>query len=142
MRKTVAVLLLSLLPLTVHAAKQENDAEEMGSLAGVVLACQAYKPLYQFEEILSRYYSNTSSSEAVEKAKLKQYALAKAGSFSLFTKRKIDCAEVVNDFVKMPVFKSELYSDGSLRLPDGKFLYPRGQKKLAKNAEKIYPVSK
>ena len=140
MRKTIAVLFLSLLPLTVHAAKQQNDTEEMGSLAGVVLACKAYRPLYQFEEILSRYYSNTSSSEEAEKAKLRQYALAKAGTFSIYSKRKIDCAEVINDFSKMQIFKSELYSDGTLRLPDGKFLYPRGQKKLAKGAEKVYPL--
>ena len=139
MRKMLAVFFLFLLPLTVHAAKQQNDTEEMGSLAGVVLACKAYRTLYQFEEILSRYYSNTSATAEIEKAKLTQYAVAKAGTFSVYSKRKINCAEVVDDFSKMPIFKSELYSDGSLRLPDGKFLYPRGQKKLAADAEKIYP---
>ena len=38
------------------AAAQSNDIEEIGNLAGAVMACGAYKPLYQFEEILSRYF--------------------------------------------------------------------------------------
>ena len=142
MRKAFLVLLFSLLPLTTQAAEQAEEIEEMGNIAGVIMKCKAYQSLYQFEEILSRYYSNTSNNEEVEKIKLKQYAKAKAKTFALFLKRDIDCAEAVNEFTKMPIFKSELYSDGSLRMPDGKFLYPRGQKKLAANAKKIYPAKR
>ena len=112
----------------------------MGKLAGVVLACGAYKPLYQFEEILSRYFSNTSSNQEMEKERMRQYARAKAGSFSVYRQRKNECGTTVDDFLRMPIFQSELYSDGTIRLPDGKFLYPRGQKKLSNDAVKIYPA--
>lgn len=138
MRWTLFVFIAFIFPVNAFAASKPDEIEEMGNLAGVVMTCKAYRSLYQFEEILSRYYSNTSSDPEVEKAKLRKYAQAKANTFTLYRKRKIDCVEVINDFTKMSIFKSELYSDGSLRLPDGKFLYPRGQKKLAKDAEKIY----
>lgn len=140
MRKTAIALLFSLLPLNVFAAPASNDAEEMGHLAGVILACGLYKPLYQFEEILSRYFSNTAGGPEAEKAILKQYAQAKASAFNIYRQRKSECAATINDFMRMPIFRSELYSDGTVRLPDGKFLYPRGKKKLAPDAQKIYPV--
>lgn len=142
MFKAFLIFAFSFLPLTVQAADPAEEIEEMGKLAGVVMKCKAYRSLYQFEEILSRYYSNTSSSEEAEKIKLRQYAKAKASTFALFLKRDIDCGETVNEFTKMPIFKAELYSDGSLRMPDGKFLYPRGQKKLAADAKKIYPAKR
>ena len=142
MFKAFFFFVFSFLPFTVQAADSVEEIEEMGNLAGIIMKCKAYRSLYQFEEILSRYYSNTSSSEDAEKIKLRQYATAKAKTFSLFFKRDVDCIEAVNEFTKMPIFKTELYSDGSLRMPDGKFLYPRGQKKLAAGAEKIYPVKK
>ena len=142
MRKAAAILMLTLFPLNLFAAEPSNDDEEMGHIAGVVLACGAYKPLYQFEEILSRYISNTSRSPEIEKARLRSYAQSKLSSFSIYRKRKEECASAVRDFTRMPIFKTELYSDGSLRMPDGKFFYPRGQKKLAANAEKIYPTKR
>ena len=129
MRKTIAVLMFSLFPLNAMAANEVNDAEDMGHLAGVIMACGAYRPLYQFEEIISRYLSNTSPSQEAEKAQLRLYAEAKASSFSIFRNRKEECPAAITRFTRMPIFNSELYSDGSLRLPDGKFLYPRGQKK-------------
>ncbi|MBO4520365.1 MAG: hypothetical protein J5787_04085 [Alphaproteobacteria bacterium] len=141
MRKIIIIFILAFFPLNTFAA-EVNDAEDMGRLAGVVLACNAHKTLYQFEEIISRYFSNTSPNEDVEKALIRDYAQAKANSFSIYRYRKNDCAQTIREFSQMPIFKSELYSDGSLRLPDGKFLYPRGQRKLAKGAERIYPSNR
>ena len=112
----------------------------MGNLAGVILACGAYKPLYQFEEILSRYFSNTSSNPEMEKERMRQYARAKASSFTIYRQRKDECPSAIDDFLRMPIFKAELYSDGTLHMPDGKFLFPKGQKKLADGATKIYPA--
>ncbi|MBO4644728.1 MAG: hypothetical protein J5716_09010 [Alphaproteobacteria bacterium] len=141
MRKIIIIFILSFFPLNAFAA-EANDTENMGRLAGAVLACRAHKTLYQFEEIISRYFSNTSPNEEVEKALIRDYAQAKADAFSIYRYRKNDCTQTIREFSQMPIFKSELYSDGSLRLPDGKFLYPRGQRKLAKGAEKIYPSNR
>lgn len=142
MRNVVAILILAFFPLNVFAAEPINDDEEMGHVAGIILACGAYKPLYQFEEILSRYISNTSRNPEIEKARLRQYARAKLSSFTIYRNRKDECVSAISDFTRMPIFKTTLYSDGSLRMPDGKFLYPRGQKKLAEKAEKIYPATR
>lgn len=134
------VLFLSLMPLTASAA-QPSEPENLGGLAGAVMACGAPRQLYQFEEIVSRYFSNTSSSKAIEEDAMQTYAKAKAASFILQTKkRKTDCPQIISDFSKMPIFRFELYSDGSLKSPNGQYLFPRGQKKLAPGAERIYPA--
>lgn len=136
MRTILVVLMLSLIPFNAFA-KKIDDAEQMGHFAGIMLACKAGPLLYQYEEIMSRFFSNTSNTPDGEKAKLRMYVQSKKDTYLLYRKRKFDCAEAINEFSKMKIFQMTLYSDGSLRLPDGSFLYPRGQKKLAPNATKI-----
>lgn len=140
MRKTIVFFILAFFPLNAPAA--EINAEDMGHLAGAVMACGAQRTLYQFEEIISRYFSNTSPNAEIEKAQIREYATAKASTFSIYRSRRDDCTRTISSFSQMPILRSELYSDGSLRLPDGKFLYPRGQTRLAKGAEKIYAFDK
>ena len=138
MRKFIFIFMSFLLPFSIKA--KETDTENMGALAGAVLACGAYRQLYQFEEILSRYFSNTAPNKAAEEAEMQRYARSKATSYAFYrTRSKRDCSSTIATFIQMPVFKTELYSDGTIRTPEGKFLYPRGQKGLAKDAEKIYP---
>lgn len=137
MFKAVIIFFLSFLPFDA-AAENRNEAEEMGHLAGMMYACNAHKTLGRYEQIVSRYFSNTTRSSDAERAKLQLYVRAKADAYSLYRKkRKFNCAEMVNDFSSMPIFKTVVYSDGSLKMPDGKYLYPRGQKKLADDAKKI-----
>lgn len=125
------------------AAQSSGDIEGIGNLAGAIMACGAHKPLYQFEEILSRYFSNTSPNQAAEEALMRRYATAKVSTYMIQRNRsKQECPQTVSDFTRMDIFKFELYSDGSLKTPDGKYLFPRGQKKLAADAVKIYPRKK
>ena len=144
MRKLLLfIACLELAAPSVAAAQSAGDIEGIGNLAGAVMACGAYKPLYQFEEILSRYFSNTSPSQAAEEALIRRYAAAKVSTFAIQRNRsKQDCPQTVSDFTRMDIFKFELYSDGSLKTPDGKYLLPRGQKKLAADAVKTYPRKK
>ncbi len=125
-------------------AQSSKDTENIGTLAGVVLACGAYRQLYQFEEILSRYFSNTAPNQAAEDASLRLYASAKANSYVLQRnkKNKRDCPQTIADFSKMDIFNFELYSDGSIKTPDGKFIFPRGQNKLAAGAQRTYPKNR
>lgn len=141
MRVFLLIFMIFLAPFNASAQSQSGkDTESIGTLAGVVLACGAYRQLYQFEEILSRYFSNTAPSQAAEEAALRLYASAKANSYTFQRGRsKRNCAQTIADFSKMDIFKFELYSDGTIKTPDGKFLYPRGQKKLADGAERTYP---
>lgn len=140
MFKFFPALLLALMPLTASAAAP-SEPENLGALAGAVMACGAPRQLYQFEEIISRYFSNTSPSKAVEDDVMQTYAKSKAASFILQTKRrKTECPQIISDFSKMPIFRFELYTDGSLKTPEGRYLFPRGQKKLAPGAERVYPA--
>ncbi len=140
MGKIAIVFLVFWFSSPVSAASQQDEIEGMGNLAGVIYACGAHKPLYQFEEILSQYFKNSSSNQEMAKERMRQYARAKASSFSVYRQRKEECASAVDDFLRMPILQSELYSDGTIRLPDGKFLYPKGRTKLAADAKKIYPA--
>lgn len=141
MRVFLIIAMFFLAPFNVSAqAPSGQDTENLGMLAGAVLACKAHRQLYQFEEILSRYFSNTAPSQAAEEAIMRIYAEAKAKSYVLQRKRsKQDCAQTVFDFSRMNFFKFELYSDGTLKDSNGKFLYPRGQNRLANGAERTYP---
>ena len=137
MYKIITVLMLCLFPFDAFAQKQD-EAEEMGHLAGIMYACKAYKTLDRYEQIMGRYFKNTTNSPDAEKAKLQTYVQAKLYSYSIYRKRRnFNCAEMINDFSGMPLFKAIPYSDGSLQMPDGKFFYPRGQKKLAPDAKKL-----
>lgn len=141
MRVFLLVFLIFSAPFNALAqTRSAQNTEGIGTLAGVVLACGAYRQLYQFEEILSRYFSNTSPTQAAEDAALRLYATAKANSYIFQRGRsKRDCAQTIADFSKMDIFKFELYSDGTLKTPNGQFLYPRGQRKLADGAVRTYP---
>ena len=141
MRGLLLFFLLSLTPFDACAKPANHDVEDLGAVAGAVLACGAYKPLYQFEDILSRYFANTSANDVEEEALLRRYASSKANTFKLMRRRRNDdCGSTVSEFSRSKFFSFELYSDGSLRDLNGKFIYPRGQKGLSKDAQKIYPA--
>ena len=142
----IFLFIFMILCVPFHAAAQvqsSRDIESIGTLAGVVLACGAHRQLYQFEEILSRYLSNTAPNQTAEESSLRLYATAKAASYTFQRNRsKQNCAQTIADFSKMPIFNFELYSDGTIKTPDGKFLYPRGQKGMAQGAQRTYPQNK
>ncbi len=140
MKKILIGLMLCFYAVSASAQDAE-EAQNMGALAGAIMACgTASTQLYQFEEILSCYYRNTSPNEMVEKSLLTTYAKSKANTYNLQRKKsKKDCPASISAFSKMDIFKSELYSDGSVKTPEGRFLYPKGQRQLKIGATKVYP---
>ncbi len=141
--KAVIFAFLFCLSFSFPASAQEggqSDAEQLGSVAGAAQACKAYKEVFTYEEIASRLISSMAANESVEKAMMTEYVKAKAQSFRLQRlQNRIPCSQLINAFMKMPIFKFELYSDGTLKTPEGKFLYPRGQKGLQPDAYRTYP---
>ena len=103
MRFFLFILTIFMLPFNVSAqAPSAKDTENIGMLAGAVLACGAHRQLYQFEEILSRYFSNTAPSQAAEEAIMRVYATAKANSYKFLRNRsKQDCAQTLYDAVRV-----------------------------------------
>lgn len=124
-----------------HAANPKNDIEQMGALAGTILACGAENQLRLFEDIISRYISNTSPNEAAEKDTKALYVRTKFGKYMVQKdKKQLGCSETLATFSRMPIFKFELYEDGSLKTPEGKYLLPRGQKAFNPNVRRLYPA--
>ena len=136
------VFFLILLPfdaLAQERAQEPSDPKKLGLVAGAASACGAHKQLYRFEEIVSRIFANKAKTPEIEKKMITEYAKGKAESFISQTERKrMPCREVVDSFSKMPIFKFQLYSDGSLKTPEGKFLFPPSQTALAPDAERVY----
>lgn len=125
--------------LTVPQAQAEtmSEAQQFGTLAGVALACGS-SALYKYEEIVSRYFANTTPNEAAEKELKNQYVRAKIAGYRLQKKKMTDCSDTVVRFAQMPLMQFSLYSDGSLQTPQGQYLLPRGQKSILPSAVKIY----
>ena len=139
MKKNLLTGLMILFSFSAAAqTSAPSEAGQFGIAAGIALRCRAGKALYKYEEIISRYFANTAPNATVEKNMLTEYARAKAGSFMIDGRRNTTCAEDLRNFENMPLMKFELYSDGSLKTTDGKWLFPRGQKKLSPDAVRVY----
>ena len=137
--KKFLTLISAILFLASNAnAETMTEAQQFGTLAGVALACGSTTVLYKYEEIVSRYFANTTPNETVEKELKNQYVHAKLNAYRGQKRKMRDCAETLTVFANMPLMQFQLFSDGSLKTPQGKPLPPRGQKQIAPNAQRIY----
>lgn len=103
-----------------------GDGEQLGMMAGLALACNAGAKLDDYELIAGRILANQSQSAAEEKKSARTFAEAK---FDAYQKQKqapqASCGEILDSFNHLPLFKSVVYADGVVKLPDGTFLKPR-----------------
>ena len=122
-----------------------TENEQLGMMAGLALACNAGGKLDDYELIASRILSNTAQTDADERKANRVYAEAK---FKAYREHKISpnatCGEVLDTFNHLPIFKSTVYADGTVKMPDGQILKPRKGAKVNKkpaqnNKKKITP---
>lgn len=103
-----------------------GDSEQLGMMAGLALACNAGTRLDDYELIASRILANQAQTAAEEKKATKDFATAK---FNAYKEQKdspqASCPEVLDSFNHLPLFKSVVYADGVVKLPNGTFLKPR-----------------
>ncbi len=103
-----------------------TETQQLGMAAGAALACGAGQELDDFELIASRIIANKSPSRQREIEELKVYAEEKLRTYNMQrTSPPEDCATVLNSFMNMSIFSSTIYSDGTVKLPDGSLLKPR-----------------
>lgn len=128
--KKALFLMFLFLPVICQAQSRTanglTDAEKLAILAGAAQACQAdHDKLINYEVIVSRILVNPTTSEQEETAVLTAYARKK---FQVFNEQKsapeMDCAEVLRRFDNLEIFKSVVYQDGTVKLPDGKVIKP------------------
>lgn len=111
---------------SAQAQNQEpSDAEQLGTMAGLALACGSKQKLEDFELISSRLIANPTSSEQEEKQQIRVYMQAKWKAMQQQQKNPpVSCKEVLERFNKLPLFNSIVYRDGSVKLPDDTWSKP------------------
>ena len=102
-----------------------EEAKALGIIAGQGLACEASK--YKTFELLARAIILTKSpSDIQQNAALKAYLEKKADVFvSKQLDNFADCANIAQRFDNQQIFQATLYTDGTLKMPDGQILTPR-----------------
>ncbi|MBP5161014.1 MAG: hypothetical protein ILP11_03090 [Alphaproteobacteria bacterium] len=111
-----------------HTLQNMSDAQQLGAWAGMALACNAGNKLDDFELIASRIIGNQAASDEDRAKAFKEYAAEKLRTYNLQRKMPTDpCDQVLAHFDDLPIFRSEVYQDGSVKLPDGKVI-PANQK--------------
>ena len=121
------VLLVDALAMSAIAAapKRDADAEQLGTMAGLALACGSQKKLEDFELISSRLIANEAPTEKEELEQVRIYTEAKWAAMQRQKRHKVvSCREILDRFNDLPIFGSTVYKDGSVLLPDGVWSRP------------------
>lgn len=130
MKKLCLFVLFCMMTVTATAGSRTingiNDNEQLGMMAGLALACNAGGKLDDYELIASRILANTVQTDAEEKKAVQEYAQAK---FKAYKEQKntpqATCGEILDTFNHLPIFKSIVYANGTVKMPDGRILKSR-----------------
>ncbi len=146
MKKNISLLFcigfVTLMPLELFAnsrtAKGVSVTEQLGISAGVALACQVdEEQLKNYEMIASRIIVNPLKTDKEEKEALNVYAKAKLKAFTEQKQKTImQCSEVLKRFEKQDIFKSVIYRDGTIKMPNGQVIKPQRPIKSSKKKVK------
>jgi len=129
MKKFFALILaLTFVGQKANAAPQPTYLEEvrgLGYIAGEGLACDASK--YDTYEMIARAFLISRAKSDDEQAKgMEAYNEAKANAFVLKMKDGLSgCDYIAQNFDTQKIFKTVIYGDGTLKMPDGKIIKPR-----------------
>ncbi len=140
------ILLFLMILFAATPAKAQVDymeeARTLGIVAGQGLACGSAK--YDTFELLARAIILTKSPNArLQSEALKAFTEEKA---NIFVVKQLDkfagCAEIVERFNGQDIFKTTLYADGTLKMPDGQIITPREPYDATKIYDKKLNVQK
>ena len=135
MKKFFLILFLLLQTRMAFGAKLSvlDEAAQLGTMAGLAQACGAQKKLDDYELIAARIIANKSGSIEAEQMGYRRYAEEKVNAAKIHLKSpKMSCSEIIHRFEKMPIFKSIVYKDGSLKFYDGTFYPAKGMYAIKK----------
>ena len=127
MKKIIVLVLMWGLPVFGAELSVLEEAAQLGTMAGLADACGAKEKLENYELIAARLIANKSPSVEAEKAGYRRYAEEKFRAKRAHKSApKMTCGEILNRFQKMPLFKSIVYKDGSLKFYDGTYYPAKG----------------
>jgi len=139
--KKLFLILLCLFSIPAFASDRTTRGmtipTQLGITSGTALACNAGSKLDDFELIASRIIANSAATEEAEQAGYREFAEAKLRAYNeQRNDPKESCSAVLDSFRHLPIFRSIVYADGSVRMYDGSFLKPqRPVKKKAPPAQ-------
>jgi hypothetical protein len=113
--------------ISISTAKAEylEDVKNFGYISGTGIACNASR--YKIYETIARAYLLSAARSDKEQADgMVAYNTAKAEAF--ISKRDDglwDCDDLNRRFDKQKIFKTKVYKNGTLKMPDGKIIKPR-----------------
>lgn len=109
-----------------RTAQGLSESEQLGITAGAALACNAGAKLDDFELIASRIIANQASTAEVEKDEYTKFAQSKLKAYrEQKDNPQMSCGEVLSSFNRLPIFRSVVYADGSVKMPNGSLLKPK-----------------
>jgi len=102
-----------------------EEVQAFGYLAGQGLACRASK--YDTFELIARtFLISKAASDSMQAEGMRAFNDAKAEAFLSKIKDNMSgCAQIAESFDNQKIFKSVIYGDGTLKMPDGKIIKPR-----------------
>lgn len=125
MKRIFFFLFVGLFALSAHAQTLNGmtDAQQLGSMAGLALACNAGSRLDDFQLIASYVIADSNPTEAKRQKAFKQFAAEKLRTYNLQKKAPVEeCPAILKRFYNLPIFEVTIYRDGSVKFPDGKIL--------------------
>ena len=150
MKKIILSCLWGTLLLTLPSLAEEgsrtmkglSDIDKLAITAGAAQACNADSDrMDTYEMIVSRILVNPTRSEKEESAVLTAYAQRKLQTYQeQKASPEINCSEVLARFYKLPLFRSTVYRDGTLKLPDGTIMKPVRPLKANPKAQPKQPM--
>lgn len=125
--KKILILLVGLMSMESAYAQMPyiEEVKALGAVAGQGLACGSEK--YDTFEMLARAILLTKSpSDKLQNDAIYAYSEEKANAY---ISKELDgfyeCAAINRRFDNQEIFKTVLYADGTIKMPDGKILTPR-----------------
>lgn len=106
-------------------AKALTETQKLGITAGTAYACGADSRLKDYELIVSYILKNKSKDAKMAQRQVEEYALAK---FNAYHQQRalpnLSCDQILTSFYNLPLLKSVVYKNGTIKLPDGKIIKP------------------
>ena len=126
MRKIIFILFFCILFCEMansQTLKGMNDAQQLGSMAGLALACNAGSRLDDFQLIASYIIGNQNPTKEKREKAFKAFAAEKLRTYNLQKDSPAeDCPTILKHFYNLDIFNCTIYSNGDVKFPDGKIL--------------------
>lgn len=126
MRKIIFILFFHILlcgTVNAQTLKGMNDAQQLGSMAGLALACNAGSRLDDFQLISSYIIANENPTKEKREKAFKAFAAEKLRTYNIQKDTPHeDCPTILKHFYNLDIFNCTIYANGDVKFPDGKIL--------------------